>query len=236
MHGVGTMAMLANAGAIAADVEGVNKMTKAQLAQSLTRTFALSRPAVADEAAKVASAIVEGEVETLDWQHTVKDWSSSGSYINFADDANLIFPWEKGTATNQAKSGQWDVVQWSGFVLNHNIQAATLAELQQKGVVEIHWGDAKTPKREVPLENFLMTRINKFTSQGALASGAAPLETHVEQRYSGFGFSFDPHRLLVVRPGDRDPKFKIIGLAGTIAGSSPALTVQYKFKGIRVRV
>lgn len=233
---IGSADVLQQALAIRQDVENVSQEQKANVAQALTRTLVAARPAIKDEAEKIANAVIEGVVETLDFQHPVKDWVSSGNYIDFTADANKIYPWENGAATNQAKRGQYDLIQWCGFQLNAAVQLATIEELQQLGNVELHWGDAMTPTRRVPLQQFLVTRTSRYFAQGELASGAAPLVEHNTLHTSGTGFYFDPNRFMVVSPGDRDPHMQILGLSGAVAGSSPALTVQYRFRGVRIRI
>jgi hypothetical protein len=236
MHGVGSANVLTQALAIRQDVANVNREQRAAVSRALTRVIGNARPAVKDEAEKIAHAAVEGVVETLDFYAPVKNWVDTGNYIDFANEEHHIFPWEKGAANNQAKRGQYDLIQWVGFAVNPDVQLATLREIIEKASVELHWGDASTPTRRVPLENFLFTRIGRFFAQGALDSGAAPLVEHVTLHSSGTGFYFDPNRFMVVTPGDRDVHMRILGLSGSVAGSSPALTMQYRFRGVRIRV
>lgn len=215
--------------------------------QTLTNKIIQARPGLKSTASAIAEKIAQGRVETLEWEGSVLNCLSTADYINFSTNANQFAFWDvtgngtQGTVgTNTAGSNQIDIITWFAININTTWQAATLAELFNLGRMNIQYGEQTRPNRtNLPLSDAIVNRFRKDYSVAAAASteiNALLYRDGNSARGMGNGFPFDGHEPMIVIPGDSRPLMYISGLSGTMAGSSPALTMQMHVRGYRVRM
>jgi hypothetical protein len=215
--------------------------------QQLTNKIVQARPGLKSTASSIAQKIAEGRVESLEWEGAVLDCDAGAStYINFASNANQFAFWDttgngtEGTVgSNTAGSNQIDIITWFAFNFNTTLQAITLDELFNLGRMNIQYGEQTRPVRtNLPLSDAL---VNRFRKDYLIAAANTELNALYYRdgnsaRGSGNGFAFDGHEPMIVIPGDSRPLVQISGLTGTIAGTSPAITLQMHARGYRVRM
>jgi hypothetical protein len=215
--------------------------------EALTNKIVQARPGLKSTASGIAQKIAEGRVESLEWEGAVLNAVDTGNYINFQTNANQFAFWDttgNGTegivGTNTAGSNQLDIITWFGFNVNTTLQAATLAEIFNLGRMNIQYGEQTRPNRtNLPLSDAIVQRFRKDYSVAAAASteiNALLFRDGNSARGQGNGFPFDGHEPMIVIPGDSRPLVYLSGLTGTVAGSTPAFTIQMHVRGYRVRM
>lgn len=214
--------------------------------QALTNKIIQARPGLKSTASAIAEKIAQGRVETLEWEGSVLNAVDTGNYINFASNANQFAFWDvtgngtQGTVgTNTAGSNQIDIITWFAININTTCQAATLAEVFNLGRMNIQYGEQTRPNRtNLPLSDAIVQRFRKDYLLGSTSSeiNALLYRDGNSARGMGNGFPFDGHEPMIVIPGDSRPLMYISGLSSTVAGSSPALTLQMHCRGYRVRM
>lgn len=214
--------------------------------QALTNKIVQARPGLKSTAASIAQKIAEGRVETLEWESSVLNIVSSGSYVDFNAVANQFALWDvtgNGTAgtvgTNTAASNQIDILTWFAFNVNTTLQALTLAEMFNLGRMNIQYGEQTRPNRtNLPLSDAIVNRLRKDYTVGSTSAEVNALlyRDGNSAMGPGNGFRFDGHEPMIVIPGDSRPLIYLSGLTGTVAGSSPAATLQLHVRGYRVRM
>lgn len=228
--------------ALEQSARGAIASAKANDIENLVNLIVMARPSLKDKAAAYAAAIRDGKVEAMTWQGAVKNCKTGSNYITFSDDANKFALWEAspgtgGTAgTNQASSNQLDVATWVGLYMNHDVQNLTFEEIERLGKVRVKYGEQNRPPRLMPLREFLINRITKEYRLGSTSAEINARLSFAGNSNERGGFRFDPKEPMVVVVGDSIPTLEITGLSGTMAGSTPTLTLQPHLKGWRVRL
>lgn len=211
---------------------------KARLANGIFKNMLDARPGLLSAAPGIAQKLAQSKIEALNWRGTTLNCVSAGSYVDFAANAQKFALWQSTdgvqgvVGTNTASSNEIDVITWIGFYVNYTIQAATFQEIAQLGTVTIQYGEQSRVNRVMRLERFTANQIARqydLDTDGAVEKNAIP-------GFWGSGFLFDQWEPMVVIPGDSRPMLQIGGLTGTVAGSSPALTLQMHVRGIRIRL
>lgn len=211
---------------------------KARLANGIFKNMLDARPGLLSAAPGLAQKLAQSKIEALNWRGTTLNCVSAGSYVDFAANAQKFALWQSTdgvqgvVGTNTASSNEIDVITWVGFYVNYNIQAATFQEISQLGQVIVQYGEQSRVNRYMRLERFTANQIARQFDLNA----AATAEKNAVPGFWGTGFLFDQWEPMVVIPGDSRPMLQIAGLTGTVAGSSPALTLQMHVRGIRIRL
>lgn len=217
---------------VRADAKAASMAKMADKARTIVRAAVEGRKSLADRAEQILDLVNRGTVETYELRIPQFDLLSSGSYKDFSSDANFFYPWKNGSNQRPQTAGEVLIWTWFGFDVNHDIQAASLAELVNNGSFIAHYGDGKRPEREIPLISALISRmakVNAGNNAGAVIDGQSLPVT------SGQWFAFDRDEPLVVIPGDSQVYVRLNGLSGTAAGSSPAIKLTPYFRGLRIR-
>jgi hypothetical protein len=215
-----------------------SNVQKARLANQVFKNMLDARPGLLSSSPGIAQKLAQSRMEALNWRGTTLNCVDTGNYVNFAANAQKFALWQSTdgvqgvVGTNTASSNEIDVITWVGFYVNYTIQAATFQEIAQLGTVTIQYGEQTRVNRVMRLERFTCNQIAR-TFNGNVAAAA---EVNATPGFWGSGFLFDSWEPMVVIPGDSRPMLQIGGLTGTVAGSSPALTVQMHVRGIRIRL
>lgn len=218
---------------------GNSNAQKARLANQVFKSMLDARPGLLSSSPGIAQKLAQSRMEALNWRGTTLNCDAGAStYVDFAANAQKFALWQSTdgvqgvVGTNTASSNEIDVITWVGFYVNYTIQAATFEEIAQLGTVTVQYGEQTRVNRVMRLERFTANQIARTFNLNV----AAAAEVNATPGFWGTGFLFDSWEPMVIIPGDSRPMLQIGGLTGTIAGTSPALTLQMHVRGIRIRL
>ncbi|MEE9312189.1 MAG: hypothetical protein V3V10_07215 [Planctomycetota bacterium] len=214
---------LGNAAAQRAEVGDV------KVARQLVVTAVQGRRSAGEDANKIVAIADGGDVDRAMLRLDLVNLKTGADYIDTETEANRIYPWKDGSASRPSDGNTLHVWTHMALILNSDIQQATLDELFENGELVIHHGDKGQDDIVVPLH----TVLNKYGKAQYVGGGATDvsIEAAVAPGFAKKWFAFGGKHPLVVLPTDTKVYCYIRGLTGTIAGSTPILSIIPMFKG-----